>query len=301
MTLSISRIRSLLLPGVRKLTGDYKGIERQWDKVFKKVDSKLAVERTVEMRFLALPVLKAEGGATSMDTSMGERYVYNQTHSEIGLGYAITRKAIDDNQYKSQFKPSNLGLMDSFKEYEEIRAADLFNTGTTYDTTTGGDGKALFATDHPIDGSTVANRPSTDLSLNEAAIYSGLIQCRQFKNQAGLKKPAKGRKLIVPIQLEFAACRLTRSELRPDTANNDVNAVFSMNALPDGYMAWDYLTSATNWFIKTDQECLNYMQRVAFESDMHTDPLTGNLLVLGYSRDSFGREGYRGVWGSFPS
>lgn len=301
MTLSVTRIQKLLLPGLRKLTGEYQGIPRQYSQVFATETSEMAFERTTEMRFLSLPQLVAEGGITPMDNGMGERFTYNQTHLEIKLGYAVTRKAIDDNQYKTQFRPSNLGLMDTFAEYAEIRGADILNTATTYDATIGGDGKALCDTAHPIDGDTVANRPSTDLALNENAIYSGAIQCRQFKNQAGIKKPAKVRKLLVPIQLDYVACRLTKSQLRPDTANNDVNAIYEMGVLPDGYMSMDYLTSATAWYLKTDQESLVYMERVAFETNSHVDPATGSLLVLGYERNSFGRDGYRGIWGSFPS
>lgn len=301
MTLAISRIQKLLLPGVRGLTGEYKSIEKQYTEMYKDTDSSMTFERTVEMRFLSVPALVSEGGATPMDNGMGERYTYNQTHDEIKLGYAVTRKAIDDNQYESQFRPSNLGLMDVFREFGEIRGAQLFNTGTTFDAKVGGDQKALFATDHPIDGGTVGNRPATDLPLNENSIYSGLIQCRQFKNQAGIKKPAKGRKLMVPIQLEYDACRLTESPMRPNTANNDVNAIYEMGVLPDGYKAMDYYTSTTAWGVKTDQESLLHMNRVSFETNMHTDPITGNLLVLGYQRDSFGRTGYRGMWGSFPS
>lgn len=301
MALSVTRIQKLLLPGLRKLTGEYDSLERQYDKVFKTESSDKAFERTVEMRFLSLPQLVAEGAPTPFDNGMGERFTYNQTHLEIKLGYAITRKAQDDNLYKTQFRPSNLGLMDTFREYAEIRGADILNTATTYDNTVGGDGVALCSTAHPIDGDTVANRPSTDLALNENAIYSGAIQVRQFKNQAGIKKPAKVRKLLVPIQLDYAACRLVKSQLRPDTANNDVNAIYEMGVLPDGYMAMDYLTSATAWFLKTDQESLVYMNRVSFETNSHVDPITGNLLVLGYERNSFGRDGYRGIWGSFPS
>ena len=79
-------------------------------RVFTKFDSKLALERTAEMRYLGLAQLKTEGGQTQFDNLAGERYVYNQEHTELGLGYAITRKAIDDNLYKTQFHPSNLGL-----------------------------------------------------------------------------------------------------------------------------------------------------------------------------------------------
>ena len=59
---------------------------RQWDKVFTKFDSKLALERTAEMRYLGLAQLKTEGGQTQFDNFSGERYVYNQEHTEIAFG-----------------------------------------------------------------------------------------------------------------------------------------------------------------------------------------------------------------------
>jgi len=51
--------------------------------------------------------------------------------------------------------------------------------------------------------------------------------------------------VIIPPNLEPIALRLFRSELRPGTATNDVNAVLGMNdSLKEGYMVWDYLTSS---------------------------------------------------------
>jgi hypothetical protein len=296
-----AQIYELWKPGLRKVSGKYKEIPKQFTQVFKVESSSMAIERTVEMRFHGLPTLKSEGGATNFDNGSGQRYVYNQEHYEVGLGYAITRKAIDDNLYKSQYKPSNMGLMESFRQFDEIRAANVLNLGTVYDATVGGDGKALFATDHPIDNNTLANRPTTDLALNENAVYSSAIQIRQYRDVAGLKKFARARKLIVPIQLEYDACRLTKTDLRPGTANNDVNAIVSAGVLPEGYTVMDFLTSSTAWFVKTDQDGLLNMNRVPFEMNMHTDPTTHNLLVIGYQRNSFSYENWRGMWGTFPS
>ena len=122
--------------------------------------------------FLGLAQLKTEGAQTSFDNGSGERYVYNQEHVEIGLGYAITRKAIDDNLYKTQFHPSNLGLIESFQQTKEIYGANLLNTATTYNGSVGGDGVALCSTAHPIDGGFVANTPTTQVDLNEATLLN---------------------------------------------------------------------------------------------------------------------------------
>ena len=303
MAVNLSAIKDLLLPGLRGVEGKYEMIPSQYDKIFTKHDSKMALERTAEMRYLGLAQLKTEGGQTAFDNGAGERFIYNQEHTEIGLGYAITRKAIDDNLYKTQFAPSNLGLMESFAQTKEIYGANVLNTATTYNASVGGDGVALCSTAHPIDGGTVSNTPAIQADLNEATLLNGMIQVRtNFKDQAGLKVFARARKLVVPPQLEPVAIRLTKTELRPGTADNDVNAIMmTSGGLPESYMTNDFLTSAYAWFLLTNIDGLSYMERVKFETDMQVDFVTDNLLVKGYERYSFGYYNWRSIFGSFPT
>jgi len=303
MAVNLSAIKDLLLPGLRGVEGKYEQIPSQYDKIFTKHDSKMALERTAEMRYLGLAQLKTEGGQTAFDNSAGERYVYNQEHTEISLGYAITRKAIDDNLYKTQFAPSNLGLMESFQQTKEIYGANVLNTATTYNGSVGGDGVALVSASHPIDGGTVSNTPATQVELNESTLLNAMIAIRtNFKDQAGLKVFARGRKLVVPPQLEPIAIRLTKTELRPGTADNDVNAIMmTSGGLPEGYMVNDFLTSSIAWFLLTNIDGLSYMERIKFETDMQVDFVTDNLLVKGYERYSFGYYNFRSIFGSFPT
>ncbi len=303
MAVNLSAIKDLLLPGLRGVEGKYEMIPSQYDRIFTAHDSKMALERTAEMRYLGLAQLKTEGGQTSFDNGAGERFVYNQEHIEIALGYAITRKAIDDNLYKTQFHPSNLGLIESFNQTKEIYGANILNTATTYNSAVGGDGVALCSTAHPIDGSTVGNTPTTQQDLNEASLLNSMISIRtNFRDQAGLKVFARGRKLIVPPQLEPVAIRLTKTELRPGTADNDVNAILSTaGGVPEGYMVNDFLTSAFAWFLLTNIDGLSYMKRIAFETDMQVDFVTDNLLVKGYERYSFSYYNWRSIFGQFPT
>ena len=268
-------------------------IERQWPKVFRQTDSNMALERRTSVRYLGFAQLKQEGAPTSFDNAAGQRYTYNAEHFEIGLGYAITRKAIDDNLYKSEFGPSNDGLMESFKETEEIYAANVFNTGTTYNANVGGDGVSLFSTAHPIDGTTIANEPSPDVDLNETSLLNALITIRTtWRDNAGLKIHARGRKVLAPPQLEPICLRLFRSELRPGTAQNDVNAILGMNdSLKEGYMIWDYLTSAYAWFVLTNHAY----------ADVSVEFTTDNLLVKGYQRYVPTYYDFRSCWGTFPT
>jgi hypothetical protein len=303
MAINLSAIKDLLLPGLRGIEGKYEQIPSQYDRVFTKFDSKMALERTAEMRYLGLAQLKTEGGQTSFDNNAGERYVYNQEHNEIGLGYAITRKAIDDNLYKTQFHPSNLGLIESFHQTKEIYAANVLNTATTYNAAVGGDGVALASTAHPIDGQTIANTPTTQVDLNEATLLNSMISIRtNFRDQAGLKMFSRGRKLIVPPTLEPVAIRLTKTELRPGTADNDVNAILSTaGGVPEGYMVMDFLTSNFAWFMLTNIAGLAYMDRVPFETDMQVDFVTDNLLVKGYARYSLSYFNWRSIFVNSPT
>ncbi len=301
MSINNSQIRDLLFPGLYAITGHYEEIPTQWDHVFDSGISKMGLERSVEARYLGLAAIKNEGGPTKFDNAAGERFIYNQSHLEIGLGYAITRKAIDDNLYKEEFNPMNLGLAKSFHQTKEIICANVLNTATTYNSAVLGDGVAMCATNHPVDGNTYANRFTTDLDLNESSIEAGATIIRQFVDQAGIKIFARARKLVVPIQLRYVAERLTKTELRVGTNDNDVNAIMTTGTLPEGYQVMDFLTSSYAWFIRSDKPGLNYMERVPFETDMQVDPITGNLLVIGYERYSANYNDPRSIFGSFPT
>ena len=303
MAVALSQIKSELLPGLFDVRGSYDMIPRQWDKVFKTHKSNMALERSTQMRFLGLPQLKAEGGATAFDNNAGERWVFNFEHQEVALGYAITRKAIDDNLYKAQFNPTNLKLQESFAQFKEIQGANILNTATTYNAAIGGDGQALCSTAHPYDGGTWANKPTTDVDLSEGTLLQAMINIRTgFYNEAGLRILSRARRLVVPPQLEPTAIRLTKTELRPGTADNDVNAIMmTAGGLPEGYMVNDFLTSAYAWFLLTNIDGLSYMERVKFETDMQVDFVTDNLLVKGYERYSFGYYNWRAIYGSFPT
>lgn len=303
MPVALSAIKNELLPGLFDVRGQYDQIPKQWDKVFKVKKSDMAVETSTQMRFLALPQFKSEGGATAMDNNSGQRFAWNFVHQEIGLGYAITRKAVDDNLYKSQFNPTNLGLQRSFAQFKEIQCANILNNATTYDSNVGGDGVALCSTAHPYDGGTWANRPSTDLDLNEASLLQLQTSIPQnFVDEAGLRMLAQARRLVVPQALEPVAIRLTKTELRPGTANNDVNAIVATaGGLPDGYVVLNYLTSSLFWYVTTNIEGLILMERKPFEMDMQVDFITDNLLVKGYERYVAGYNDPRACYGSFPT
>jgi hypothetical protein len=303
MPVALASIRSELLPGLFDVRGSYDMIPRQWDKVFKTHKSNMAVERSTQMAFLALPFLKEEGAATQFDNAAGERFVWSFIHVEVALGYSITRKSIDDNLYKTQFNPTNLKLQESFAQFKEIQGANILNLVTTYQSSIGGDGVALASTAHPYDGGTWANTSATPKDLNESTLLADMTNVRTlFVNERGLRILSRARRLVVPPALEAVAIRLTKTELRPGTADNDVNAILGLSGgLPEGYIVLDFLTSAFAWFLTTNIDGLIHMLRIPYESDMWVDNVTDNLLVKAYERYSFGYNDPRAIWAETPS
>ena len=303
MPIALANIRSELLPGLFDVRGSYDMIPRQWDKVFTARNSNMAVERSTQMRFMGLPYLKDEGAATQFDNNAGERFIWNFIHQEIALGYAITRKAIDDNLYKAQFNPTNLKLQEAFAQFKEIQGANILNTATTYNSAQVGDGQPLLSTAHPYDTGSWSNTSSTALSLNESSLLSQMSAVRtNFVTEAGLRVLSRARRLVVPPQLEAVAIRLTKTELRPGTAANDVNAILTLSGgLPEGHIVLDFLTSSFAWFLTTNIEGLILMQRIPYEMDMWVDNITDNLLVKGYERYIFGFNDPRSLAGQTPT
>ena len=302
MAVNVAALYDLTRPGLRGIEGRYKMIPRQWPKVFKRGVSKMGVERTAVVRVLSLAQLKFEGAPTAMDNQAGTRFIYSHEMFEVGLGYAITRKAIADNLYEQQFPASNLDLQESFAQTEEVYTTNILNTATTYNANTGGDGVALLSTAHPIDQGTIANTPTTQQDLNEGSLLTSLTAIRtNFRDQANKKIFARGRRLLVPPALEWVAARLVHTPLRPDTANNDISALQATGSLPEKYEVLDFLTSSFSWFIQTTIDGLMFLEREPFEMSMEVDFITDNLLVKGYQRYFVGYSDPLCIYGQTPT
>jgi len=263
--------------------------------------SKMAMERVDEMRYTGMAQLKQEGGSTTFDNASGQRFTYVAQHISVGLGFAMTREMLDDNLYKEQFGPSTMGLAESFAQFKEVYVHSILNTGQTYNANIVADGKALFATDHPVDNGTYANTFSTQLQFNESSVEAALNTIRLWPDQANLLAMVRARKIVVPVALSWAAERLFKTELRTNTANNDVSAILTSGALPEGYVVSEFLTSASAWFVMTSVRGLKVYDRIPYEMDIQVDPTTGNLLCMGYERYSAFYSNPRAAFGSFPT
>lgn len=299
MAVNTAAIKSLLRPGLKTVFGDYPNYTGQWSEIFERNKSDKQAEVDVEMRFMGLAQLKTEGASITYDLNAGERYSTTYINRTVGLGFIITKEAMDDNLYQSAFPQQSKSLRKALEQAKEIQGAAVLNNGFLGGAFAVGDGQALFSTAHPIDNGTVANTFTVQADLNEASLEAAVIGTQKFRDIAGLRVMVKPTKLIVPAELQFTAERLLKTELRTSTADNDVNAMRSLSTVPQGYRVNQFLTDPNAWFLMTTADNgFKYMERKAVETDMTTDFDTKSIKVSAIERYSFGVSNWRAAWGS---
>ena len=105
--------------------------------------------------------------------------------------------------------------------------------------------------------------------------------------------------MVIPPALQFVATRLMKTEGRTATADNDINALRSDNAIPGGFTVNHFLTDSNAWFICTDvPNGLKHFERTALATSMDGDFDTGNVRYKARERYSFGWSDPLGIWGS---
>ena len=131
------------------------------------------------------------------------------------------------------------------------------------------------------------------------SLENAVIQIAAWTDERGLLIAAKPRKLIIPPSLQFVATRLLDSELRTSTADNDLNAIKSNGAIPEGYTINHYLTDTDGYFLTTDvPNGMKYFVRTPLTTSMDGDFDTGNVRYKARERYSFGFSDPLGMWGS---
>jgi hypothetical protein len=182
---------------------------------------------------------------------------------------------------------------------KQVKAAAVLNNGFS-SSYPGGDGVSLFNVNHPlISGGVNSNTPSTQADLNETSLEAAVIQIAAWTDERGLLIAAKPVKLIVPPNLMFTAKRLLDTELRVATADNDINALKQMGAIPGGYTVNHYLTDTNAWFLTTDvPNGLKHFVRSPLVNSMDGDFDTGNVRYKARERYSFGWSDPLGMFGS---
>ena len=298
MAISRAQLVKELEPGLNALFGlEYKQYGEQWTEIFDTESSDRAFEEEVMLAGFANAAVKPEGQGVQFDQAQ-ETFTARYTNETVALAFAITEEAIEDNLYDRLASRYTKALARSMANTKQVKAAAVLNNGFNANFA-GGDGVALFATDHPTIAGTFSNELAVASDLNETSLEQALIDIAAMTDERGLKIASRGMKLISPSALQFTADRLMKSEGRTGTADNDINAVRNMGMIPEGYTVNHFLTSNKKWFIKTDvPNGLKHFVRSPIKTSMEGDFDTGNVRYKARERYVFGFSDPRGIFGS---
>ena len=299
MAISRAQLLKELLPGLNALFGlEYGKYENEHAQVFETETSDRSFEEETKLSGFSAAPVKAEGSAIEYDNAQ-EAWTARYNHETIAMGFSITEEAVEDNLYDSLSARYTKALARAMAYTKQVKAMAILNSGFDADVKYG-DGKSLFATNHPlVSGGTNSNRPAVAADLNETSLEAAVIQISQWTDERGLLIAAKPKKLVVPPQLMFVATRLLESDQRVGTADNDLNAIKSNGSIPEGYTVNHYLTDNNAWFLTTDiPNGLKHFNRVPLATSMDGDFDTGNSRYKARERYSFGVSDSLGIYGS---
>ena len=291
-----------LLPGLNALFGlEYERYGEEFKEIFEIESSERSFEEEQKLSGFGAAPVKNEGSAIAYDNAQ-EAWSTRYTHETIALGFSLTEEAIEDNLYDSLSARYTKALARAMAYTKEVKAANILNNGFNSNYK-GGDGKALFANDHPlVYGSTISNIPAVASDLNETSLENAVIQISLWTDERGLLIAAKPKKLVIPSALQFVATRILETELRVGTTDNDINALKNNGSIPGGYTVNHWLTDTNAWFLTTDvPNGLKHFVRTPLATSMDADFDTGNARYKARERYSFGWSDFLGVFGSAGS
>ena len=299
MAISRAQLAKELEPGLNALFGmEYARYENEHAEIFETEASDRAFEEEVLIVGFGNARDKSEGQGVAYDQA-SEGFTARSTHETVALAFALTEESVEDNLYDRLGARYTKALARSMAHTKQVKAANVLNNAFS-SSFTGGEGKSLVATDHPLaGGGTFSNRPSAFADLNETSLENALISISTFVDDRNMILALQGTKLIVPPQLQFVADRLLETPGRVETADNDINAIRNMGLLPQGDAVNHFLTDTEAFYVLTDcPDGFKHFERSPISTSMEGDFNTGNVRYKARERYSFGFSNPRAVFAS---
>jgi len=239
-----------------------------------------------------------EGGNFN-ESNFGEGEVASFEAKRYDKSYVLTWELMQDDRYnvmKGIGKGGSAkGLGRSLRATQETDCAKVILNGFA---NVGYDGKALFATDHPLASSDKTCSNLIEGALRDETLKAALTLMRKQVDEAGIKISASAKRLVVCPELEFVAKAVVHSILQAGTNNNDVNTVPNLDVV-----VWDYLSDPAGlmqpWFIQDSSiDNLLFLNREEpiFDSEKIQNKM--DYRMFGYTRYDCGYNDWRGLVGS---
>lgn len=297
MAVNSGQFAELLWPSIREIFGNnlnrYKPL---WKSYFTVKKSDLAFEKYQGVTGLGLAQVKAQGRPVAYaDPLLGFQNII--TPRVYALGMSVTREMYRDDQY-NYINDAPKMLQDAIQQTREVVCASVLNNGfNTSFTQNGGDGKPLFSTSHPlVDGSgNFKNTPTTAADLTQASVEQMGIDLGNLVDDRGRNIMVKPKKMIIPVDLQFQAQKVLKTEYEVDSGNNTINPVQGMM----DFTVVPYLTDTDAWFVTTSvPDGLVYQDRDDVELDRDNEFDTFNLKFVASVRFGVSWVQTRGIYGS---
>lgn len=271
--------------------------------------SKKYAEKQTSITGLSDFAVTAEGANAPLD-DMQEGTAKLIIHKTFQKRVDITKELVDDADFDTirarakalgmAYKRTRAGLLSAALTCE---GTSFTYGGETFDRTTG-DGKALFATDHPSVISTVANQSNVFTNAFSADIMFKLMNHgRNFLNETGIVTGYEFDTIVIPgnaPELEKLILKIIASELEPGTANNDVNVLKNKIKLIVDPL-WQCDRSITIPYIIMSSEANKayngtvFYDRTPLDVKSEVKIENRNLVTTGYARMSAGFYNWRHV------
>jgi hypothetical protein len=251
MTVVREQFDQLLVPGARKVfVDDYNELPAIYPGLFQVDTSGRAFEDDLVITGLPIAPKRPEGTPIAMDRPKFRgkvRYI----HAGFGLGYEITREAVEDDVYGALNSQGASNLARSMRETEEVTAHAVINGSFT--TTLTYDGVALVSTAHVgVGGLTFSNRADPDADLSTTSMKASLERFMDLRTDRDLKINVMPAVTLTSIFNYWSALEVLQTQFVTTTlategieSEHTVNVLTKQGLVP---MKSQYITDANAWW-----------------------------------------------------
>lgn len=247
MSMLASAFSDLLAPGFKKIYFDgFKMYPEEYSSVFNVMDSKRNYEKVSQIAGFPTMAEKTAGGSITYE-DMIQGYDKTLTHVTYAIGFRISQELWEDDLY-GVMNRAPAATSKSTRQSVEVLAATHYNNAFS---TTGPDGKALCATDHPLlGGGTESNRAATSADLDMTSLQALIQLMEETVDDQGIQLNIKPKTLVVPLGFMWTARELLDSTDKPTTANRAINPLKDDELR---YFVYHYLTDEDAYFLLADK------------------------------------------------
>jgi hypothetical protein len=265
-------------------------------------DPKRSFMTFLAVRGMTLASLFSEDGVPTL-TSMSEGESQTVNFAQYGIGYSVTRKAM-------QYDPKAiLSRAPSFLNYsmqlsEELLIWQPLNLGTSVN---GFDGVPLFSTAHPLQNmpSITVSNYAGNTALSVEALNVGITQMNLTVDDNNLPTYRTPRQLVIGTGINQQAREIIGAKGYPYTNDNRPNIVNDAVELTISR----YITGPTAWYIlagkggldEADSHSLYFAFQEKDRQRTYIDPATEKMFHYVDATFLFGFLDWRGTYGSLGS